>query len=245
MQEESYTLPAREAPVLCNVDAVIAGGGFTGVCAAIAAARAGASTVLIERDGMLGGQAAVVYTFGLDAVIDRNGHQLIRGIPWEIIQRTVAEGQSDPMWTEVDFQQMARKGVEATMREFGFSAGYVNQVYLDPGTFRYVLQTLVDSEGITTLLESPLVGTILESNRVIGVVVQGNYGPFAVKGQVVVDATAHAAVASLAGRPFPYPEVYLGTHPRVAGVEISRLLEYLRDHPDDVKDERVESSGPH
>lgn len=232
----------QNCAVLCNVDVVIVGGGFAGVCAAVAAARAGANTVLIERDGMLGGQAAEVYTFGLDAVIDRNGHQLIRGIPWEIIQRTVAEGQSDPMWTKMDFRQMEREGVDATMRKFGLTASFMSHQYLNPEAFRYVLQTLIDNEGITTLLESPLIGTVLEGNRVIGVMVQGNYSPFAVMGQVVVDATAHAAVASFAGRLFPCPEVYVGTHPRVAGVQIHRLLEYLRDHLDDVEFVDIELS---
>ena len=82
---------AREAPVLVQADVVVAGGGFGGVCAAAGAARAGAKVALIERDGLLGGQAAEVYTFGLDAVVDNNGRQIIRGLPWELITRTVAQ----------------------------------------------------------------------------------------------------------------------------------------------------------
>ena len=58
MQGESHTLPAREVPELAEVDVAIVGGGFPGVCAAVTAARAGAKVALIERDGMLGGQAA-------------------------------------------------------------------------------------------------------------------------------------------------------------------------------------------
>jgi hypothetical protein len=241
VKQQSYPMPAYEVPVLANVDVVVAGGGFPGVCAAVAAARAGATVALIERDGMLGGQAAEIYTFGLDAVIDNNGRQLIRGLPWEIIQRTVAEGQSDPMWTEVDFQRMECEGIEATMREFGLARTFKSHQYLNPNAFRYVLQNLVDREGITTLLESPLSGVMLEGNRVMGVVAQGDYGPFAVAAKVVVDTTPHAAVAALTGRPFLHPEVYTGTHPRVAGVQIHRVLEFLCAHPDDVAFVGVES----
>jgi hypothetical protein len=241
VKEPHVLMPARAVPVLMNVDVVVAGGGFSGVCAAVAAARAGATVALVERDGMLGGQAAEIYTFGLDTVIDNNGRQLIRGLPWEIIQRTVAEGQSDPMWTEVDFRRMESEGIEATMREQGLACTFKSHQYLNPNAFRYVLQTMVDDEGITTFLESPLGDVTREGDRVTGVVAQGNYGPFAVAGKVVVDTTPHAGVAALAGRPFPHPEAYTGTHPRVAGVRIRRLLEHLCAHPDEVEFVGVES----
>ena len=235
-REPHVLMPARSVPVpvLADVDVVVAGGGFSGVCAAVAAARAGATVALIERDGMLGGQAAEIYAFGLDTVIDNNGRQLIRGLPWEIIQRTVAEGQSDPMWTEMDFQRMAREGIETMMREQGLDVSCKSYQYLNPNAFRYVLQTMVDDEGITPFLECPLTDVMREGGRVTGVVAQGNYGSFAVAGKVVVDTTPHAGVAALAGRPFPHPEAYTGTHPRVAGVAIQRVLEYVCAHPDDV-----------
>ncbi|MBM4029216.1 MAG: FAD-dependent oxidoreductase, partial [Planctomycetes bacterium] len=46
----------------------------------------------------------------------------------------------------------------------------------------------------------------------------------------------HAGVAALAGKPFPHPEVYTGTHPRVANVDIHRLIAYLRANPDEWQD---------
>ena len=54
MPEEHYRMPEQSAPVLEEVDVVVAGGGFPGVCAAIAASRAGAKVAIVERDGMLG-----------------------------------------------------------------------------------------------------------------------------------------------------------------------------------------------
>jgi len=245
MQEESYRMPERSVRVLERVDVVVAGGGFPGVCAAVGGARAGARVALVERDGMLGGQAAEIYTFGLDGFVDNSGRQFVRGIPWEIVQRTLAEGQSDPMWTDVDYGRMEQEGVEAEMRRFGMGAALTkSQTYINPNAFRYVLQTLADEEGITTFLESPLIGAMVEGHRLRGVVAQGGYDPFAVQGEVIVDTTPHAAVAGLAGRPFPYPEVYAGTHPRVAGVAIDRLLEYVGENPDDVEVRGALSNTP-
>jgi len=244
MQKKYYTIPAREAPVLDSLDVVVAGGGFPGVCAAVGAARVGAKVAIVERDGMLGGQAAEIYTFGLDGFVDNNGRLFVKGIPWEILQRTLSEGQSDPAWTDVDYGRMEREGIEAEIQRFGISINpFKSQTYINPNAFRHVLQVLIDEEGITTFFENPLIDVIAEGNRVSGVVAQGCYAPFAVEARVVVDTTPHAAVATLAGKPFPYPEVYTGTHPRVAGVDIHRLISYIGDNPEEVEVMGVKSNA--
>ena len=49
------TEPQKKIPVVYDVDVVVAGGGVSGVFAALAAAREGASVVLIDRFGSVGG----------------------------------------------------------------------------------------------------------------------------------------------------------------------------------------------
>ncbi|MBC8232191.1 FAD-dependent oxidoreductase [bacterium] len=49
--------PAKELPVVAEADVVVAGGGPGGIMAALAAARTGAKTLLIEHYGFLGGMA--------------------------------------------------------------------------------------------------------------------------------------------------------------------------------------------
>ena len=183
----NWTMPQRQAPILAEADVVIVGGGYPGVCAAVGAARAGASVALIERDGMLGGQVAEIYTFGLDGFIDRNGKQFVAGVPWEILRRTLAEGQSDPTWDKIDYERLERDGLEAELGRCGLpiESLFVSSNYVNPGAFRYVLHCLAEEAGVTTFLESPLVDVMRDGNRVTGIVAQGEYGPFALAAQVV------------------------------------------------------------
>ena len=62
---KTITEPKKDFPVVAEADVVVAGGGPGGLPAAIAAARHGASVLLIERYGFLGGLA----TAGLVAPI--------------------------------------------------------------------------------------------------------------------------------------------------------------------------------
>jgi hypothetical protein len=72
-----------------SVDVLVIGGGTAGAIAAIQAARAGATTAIIEMNGQLGGTMttggvpAPAYFFGPE-------RQIIAGIPWELLQKTKA-----------------------------------------------------------------------------------------------------------------------------------------------------------
>ena len=83
-------MPGREVGVIGEFDVVVIGGGFPGVCAAVGAKRYGASVALVEADGLLGGQPAEIYTFGLDGFFDDSGRQFVKGVPWEIIRQQKA-----------------------------------------------------------------------------------------------------------------------------------------------------------
>ena len=236
MLTKQVKLPARDVSVLAQVDVIVVGGGFPGACAALGAARAGARVALVEQDGLLGGQAANMYTFGLNSFVAENGRPVIKGLPWEIVCRSVAEGQSEPLWDMLDYERMDSEGIDVQLEELELpSRPYQNDTYVNPGAFRYVLQNMVDEEGIVTFLESRLSDVLLDGDQIRGIVAMGAYGPFAIESKVVVDTTPQAAVAALAGHPFPHPEVYTGTHPRVAGVDIHLLIQYIVDNPNEVR----------
>ena len=93
----TYSEPARQLPVR-EFDVVIAGGGTAGVVAALAAARQGARTVLIEAKGYLGGivveggTALHSYYNLWKAFPGVEKRQVVWGIPQEIVDRLAAAG---------------------------------------------------------------------------------------------------------------------------------------------------------
>lgn len=82
----SITLSTRRTPVYKMVDVLVCGGGVAGVCAAVAAARAGANTLLVERNVVLGGNAPLSFTIDLPVATG--------GIGKEIEARLMASGDA-------------------------------------------------------------------------------------------------------------------------------------------------------
>ena len=82
----------RDLEIYGNYDVVVCGGGIAGISAAVAAARTGAKTLLIENSYLLGGLA----TSGLVAIYlplcDGEGHQLSFGIAEELLRLSVVKG---------------------------------------------------------------------------------------------------------------------------------------------------------
>ena len=72
-----------------TVDVIVVGGGTSGAIAAIQAARAGARTMLIERNGTLGGTTTVAGV-ALPGLFHAWGRQILAGIGWELVSACVA-----------------------------------------------------------------------------------------------------------------------------------------------------------
>jgi flavin-dependent dehydrogenase len=81
-------------------DVIVLGGGTAGTVAAIQAGRAGARTLLVEKNGMLGGTMTVAGV-NFPALFFAWGRQIIAGIGWELVLRTLEEtGESLPDMTD-------------------------------------------------------------------------------------------------------------------------------------------------
>ena len=72
-------------------DVVVVGGGPAGIASAIASARHGAHTLLLERNGFLGGTATLAMVPALCGYSDYNGH-VVTGIPLELLENMVKLG---------------------------------------------------------------------------------------------------------------------------------------------------------
>ena len=84
--------PGREVHIAATVDVAVAGGGIAGVAAALAAARTGAQTLLLEKECALGGLATLGLIVMYLPLCDGYGHQVIGGIGEELLRKSVEGG---------------------------------------------------------------------------------------------------------------------------------------------------------
>jgi hypothetical protein len=157
---------------LSSFDVVVAGGGPAGVGAAVAAARKGAKTLLLERYGFLGGVGA--HGMGMPINQMRPNDRSRGAIHDLVIDHVLSYGQ-----------------------EAGRLVGHAlvcNVEYLKPALF-----DLLDAVGCTYLLHSRIVDATVEDGRLVGVVIAAKEGLVRVAAKVFVDATGDADLAHFAG----------------------------------------------
>ncbi len=185
-----------QTPVVGRHQVIVAGGGPSGVIAALAAARSGADTLLIERYPFLGGNG----TAGLMTCYNgfRNQRppdalQTVKGIPAEYIAELVRLGGI----AEEDPYPKAKRDVRGG--DLPYSIGF------DPEAAKVAALNLLAKEGVKLRLHSWVVGPMLDGNRVTGVIVESKSGRQAIAADAVIDATGDGDVAARAGAPFMQP----------------------------------------
>lgn len=198
-------------------DVVVAGGGTSGVAAAIAASRAGASTLLIERIGTLGGQLNVSGPpgFAYAYMFNPRMEQIIAGIMEETHQRLLKAGHALPHTTP-DFR-------------IGYSFALV-----DPDYWGLMIFEMMTENNVDLLLHSPVVDVVKEGNTVKGLIVENVSGRQMILGKVIIDCTGEGHVSARAGAPYEQasredlePHTLSFT---VDGVDWNTVLQYVRDN---------------
>ena len=172
-------------PLVESFDVVVAGGGASGLIAAIAAARAGAQVLLLERQSCLGGTATTAYVAQYLGFYN-NDTQAVWGIPFELTRRIMAAGGSD------DFGQYmmgAAAKNPITVHHFPFN----------PEIVKIVADEMAEEAGVRVLLHAQVSSVIRDGDIVKGVVVETVAGRKAFGARVVIDATGDAVVAQAAG----------------------------------------------
>jgi len=168
----------RDIPVLDEVDVLVCGGGPAGFCAAVAAARAGANTLLVEQMGCLGGIATA------------GGHNHICTFNAWSARRRVVGGIA---------HEMARRVVDMG---FGAFSGDGANVDFELDGMKLALEQMAAEAGAKLLYYTQFAEPAMAAARVVGAVVQNKSGRQAVLARRVVDATGDADVAARAGAPF-------------------------------------------
>jgi FAD dependent oxidoreductase len=166
---------AKTTPVVHETEVLVVGGGPGGLAAALAAARAGAQTTLVDRCGCFGG---VITQVGVDTLAWYRHEDTVEagGIGLEFERRAEEMGGTAP-----DLQSESQA--------------------LDTELFKVVADRLVQEAGVEPLLHCLVTEPIVEGGLVRGVVVESKSGRQAILAERVVDATGDADVAFRAGAP--------------------------------------------
>ncbi|MAG37502.1 MAG: hypothetical protein CL878_14800 [Dehalococcoidia bacterium] len=169
--------PGRRVPVIADVEVLVAGGGVAGIIAALAAARHGAQTLLVEAGSSLGGNMGPgMFAGGSLHLALKNPEAFphgLGGIPAEFNQRVV--GGED--------------------RRVG------SDYFRDHQSVSYVALKMLEEAGADILLTSVISDVLMEDDKARGVFVETKSGTLAIRSRVLVDCTGTADVAARAGAP--------------------------------------------
>jgi len=170
-----YCQPPKKIPINGNFDVIVVGGGPAGIIAAITSARRGCKTLLIEKNGFLGG------TITASLVVNWIG-----------------------AFTKEDFD-LRRPSVELMQRIleknsfFNLVIGKNQQISFSPEIFKDISLRMVEKAKVKLLLHTYAVDVIREKNNVKGVIIEGKSGRLAFLSRIVIDATGDGDIAFFSG----------------------------------------------
>jgi hypothetical protein len=208
--QQALTEPSRQTPVWGEYEVVVLGGGPAGIAAAVAAARAGRRTLLVERYGFLGGMgtAAGVTNFcGLHANVHGDIRQVVHGVADELLQRIDRLG-----------------GLNTPHALFGKT---VAQAY-DTAAYKIAADDLLLSSGVEVLFHALAAGVVMaDGHRVHALLVETKSGRYAVVGRAFIDASGDGDLAAWAGVPYELGDgagnmLYPSTMFRLNGIDPER-----------------------
>lgn len=215
---DCYHEPSRKLPIR-RFDVVVAGAGTAGVVTALAAARQGARTALIEVKGYPGGTVteggtALHSFYNLWKAFDVEKRQVVRGIPQEIIDRLMKVG--------------ACSGHAEMSRGYNYDSVCT---CIDTELYKLVTFEMLVEAGVQVFVNTMLVGAVMDGSRIRGAVVESRSGREAFYGKCFVDCTAYGDLSAQAGAAFTEPNDYAVCNSVGMGnVCIDKYYAYLKSH---------------
>ena len=178
----------RKTEIVKECDVLVAGGGIGGIAAALSSARNGASTLLVEREYLLGGLA----TLGLITIYlplcDGQGRQAVFGIGEELFRLSIKHGTEGPApvaWLENGSLEERAKN--------RFIAQY------NPHLFALEVERLLINEGVDILYGSAICGVQTEGKKITAAIIENKSGRGAIRAKSYVDCTGDADICKFSG----------------------------------------------
>ena len=215
-ESDFYKEAAKKLPVR-HFDVLVAGAGTAGVVAAIAAARQGAKTILVEYKGYPGGVAveggtALHSFYNLwKAFPGVEKKQLVRGIPAEMIDRLTARGGAT--------------GYAEMMKHYEYDSVCTA---IDTEMYKLNAFEMLDEAGVYICVNTMLAGAIRSGSSLKGVILESRSGREAIYAKSFVDCTGYGDLAAHAGASYTEPNDYAVVNSMgLANVDIERYFHFL------------------
>jgi hypothetical protein len=184
---KSITENARDIPISGEYDVVVIGGGIAGIAAAVAAARNGAKTCLIEKEFGLGGLATLGNVIVFLPLCDGMGNQVIKGIGEELLKLSIRDGNDKipDCWLpggNIDERPQKRY-----------------RVCFNPMSYMLELEEFLATSNVKLYYDTRFCDIVKESGLIKAVIIENKSGRSAIVCGAVVDASGDADVCFLSG----------------------------------------------
>lgn len=171
-----------------SYDVIVVGGGIAGVAAAVAAAREGKSTLLIEKQINLGGLATVGLISWYEPLCDGEGRQMVGGLAEELIKLSMKNG-----YDNLPAAWGGESGNPPHRHRYA--------TYFSPTFFSLSLDGFVRESGAEILFDTYATYPVMENNVCKGVITENIDGRSFYPAKVVIDCTGDGSVFARAGAP--------------------------------------------
>lgn len=180
--------PAKELNVSGSYDTVVAGGGFAGVAAALAAARGGNKVLLCERMFILGGLGTAGLVTIYLPLCDGRGHQVSYGIAEELLKVSIRDGYE---------ARYPKPWLEGGTQEEKAATRYL--VRYNAAACAIAYEKLLLDAGVTILYGTTVCDTVVADGVITHLIVENKSGRSAIECGNVIDCTGDADVCRYAG----------------------------------------------
>lgn len=189
---QKYQEHAREIAVYGDYDCIIIGGGCAGFAAAVAAGRNGIRTLIIERFAYFGGTATASLMANINGFrnqVEPDTLQTTKGIGEELI---------------LNLKEMNGLGKSPySSKQYEDTKGNLTYSFaVDTEKLKYIMLKMVVDAGVDILFHTYFSDTIMQDNKVKGIIIENKSGRQAVYGKIIIDASGDGDVAYKAGVPF-------------------------------------------
>ena len=197
-------------------DLIVAGGGTSGLAAAVAAAKKGCRVLIIEKNSFLGGSATGALVTPMMKNRLSNGEDLTSGLVREVLNRLKTTGNSASFKDE-------------------------NPGWFNPEIMKCVLDDICEENNIDVLFDTVVTGSYVDNNTISGINCwnKGGFSDYVAK--YYIDASGDADLAALSGVPFESKEHQtLSLRFTMANVNLDEFAKWLTDIDPDAVQESID-----